>query len=107
MADEQRFARVELGQQRGQDVVGLLVDIVMEARILDNLALARLRGGDAPGAREALARVRQVDPRNARLPYIEALALRAEGRIQEAGWRMEESMERPAAGLSYVAGGPA
>ncbi len=80
-------------------VVGLLVDPGMEARILNNLALARLRSGDPAGALEALERVRVLEPGSSRGFHIEALALRALGRIQAAGWRMEESLKSRAPGL--------
>ncbi len=79
---------------RWKEVIGFPIDGGLELRARRNLALARLRGGDAAGALEALAKADLTDPGDARGLFLEALALRMQGRMQRAGWRIESSLAK-------------
>ena len=64
VADEQRLGRVELGQQRGQDVVGLLVEEGRRARGAGRVraAVAEAREGDHAPPGRRVQRLREVAP---------------------------------------------
>jgi hypothetical protein len=79
---------------RWKEVLGLEVDVRLESRALRNAALARLRAGDPAGALATLAKAEARDPGRARGLHIEAVALRALGRIGPAGWRMERAVAK-------------
>ncbi len=85
---------------RWKDLIGFPMDGGLENLAKRNLALAKLRSGDPAGALRSLEEAARTDPANSRGLFLEALALRAEGRMQRAGWRIEAYLAKPDPSLS-------
>lgn len=94
-------------REEWRERTGLDVDARFEARIRRNLSRVLFRSGDAAGAlREAEAST-ALDPGDPRSLALEAIALERLGRLQRAGWRMEEALAAAPPPAQFVPGAEA